>query len=152
MTTNSPAYGALQPDSQTLPHKPWVIASLASSLAIVVGSLGPWATIFAFTKNGMEGDGAVTIFLGGLAALISFAVLLRNGRPMVGDRFVNPVIALVVVVVAFYDVGNIGSVESDFMGTTISPSVGWGLWLMLVGALVLLVSSILVAVKAKALR
>ncbi|MDI9894970.1 hypothetical protein QM797_09550 [Rhodococcus sp. IEGM 1381] len=129
--------------------KPWTITCLAASIAIVIGSLGPWVTIFAFSQNGTEGDGAITVALGGLAALLSVVVIVREGRALLGDRYITPLLALVVSIIALYDVANVGNTKGNFMGAQIGPSVGWGLWLVLIGGLTLLAASILVAAKGK---
>ncbi|WP_139192932.1 hypothetical protein [Rhodococcus pyridinivorans] len=55
-----------------------LIASLAASVGIMLGSIGPWASFMAFTKNGLEGDGMITLILGVLSAVAMFTLFSRG--------------------------------------------------------------------------
>lgn len=87
---------------------------LASAVAVVVGSLGPWATFGPFAKNGLDGDGVITLVLG---LLVLAAVWLRR--------------APLAVLVAGALVALIGIIDTiDVAGSDVlSPSPGWGVLL-----------------------
>ncbi|ABG99263.1 hypothetical protein RHA1_ro08218 (plasmid) [Rhodococcus jostii RHA1] len=44
-------------------YTPNIVAGLVACLAIVVGSLGPWATSLSVGVAGTEGDGKITLVL-----------------------------------------------------------------------------------------
>ena len=98
-----------------------VKAAYSAVGALVVGAIGPWATAFGFDKAGTEGDGVLTL-TGAVVALLLLTWLKR------------PTLALVVsfgiAVIAIYDFIDISGTEF--------VSVGWGLYLSLVGVALML--------------
>ncbi|OZC52564.1 hypothetical protein CH286_03090 [Rhodococcus sp. WWJCD1] len=125
----------------------WSFICLASSLAIAVGSLAPWATVLTFSKGGTEGDGTITLVLGAIASVLSFILVARDGAALLGDRYILPLLALVVVVIAAYDIVSVGEVTFEVLSAEANPAVGWGLWFVMIGGLFLLSGSILTALK-----
>lgn len=91
------------------------LGGLAACAAVVVGSLGPWATIGPFTTSGTSGDGAITLVL---AALATTAIGL--GRLLPGVAVAGGLVAAI----GAYDALDIAST-----GGPLDPSPGWGVLL-----------------------
>lgn len=112
-----------------------MLLPLAAVGLTVVGSIGSWVTfdgIDGFDKNGLDGDGVITLVLALVVGVLLLAVRLRN-RAVTVITWICVVLALAV---ALYDV-------IDVAGTDLGPidaSVGWGLWLTLLGTLGLAVA------------
>lgn len=124
---------------------PNIIAALIACLGIIVGSLGPWATLFNFSKAGVDGDGVLTLILAVVATVALFTILSRGGRTKFGDRWIAPIVAAITVAIGIVDAMNLTSLETTVMRTTVSPSVGWGLWVVLLSGAALCVTSFTVA-------
>ena len=118
-----------------------MIAALIASLGIIVGSLGPWASFFAFTKNGVEGDGVITLVLGVIAAVALFVRLSRGSGEWAALRWGVPVIGVLCVAISVYDLFEVTSITAEFFGEPIGVQVGWGLWLLLISSAVLCLTS-----------
>lgn len=110
--------------------------------ALVLGSLGPWASVLGFSANGIDGDGFITIILGVLAAVATWETVTRGNAA----RFKAPVVALVCGALALalmvYELINIYSSSSEFFDTTVRASPGWGAWLTTLGAIALTVGAL----------
>lgn len=98
----------------------WAGAAFAG---VVVGSIGPWATLGVFSKAGTDGDGILTI----IAALVG-AILVLSNRGKRTARIGVGLLGLVIVAVGIYDIADISSLGIELFGEQLSPSVGWGLW------------------------
>jgi hypothetical protein len=59
---------------------------------------------------------------------------------------------LISFVIAVIDVFAVTNRKSEIVGQTVGPQVGWGLWLVLIASLVLVATSIIVAVQIPKLR
>ena len=105
--------------------------------AICVGAFLPWASFTApfigsVTKNGINGDGVVTLILAGIALATN---LRTNSLSDLSARHVpTALISAVCAIVAVMDMNDVNrfSDESDLAVV----EVGVGLWVTLVGALV----------------
>jgi len=103
----------------------------AAVAILVVGSIGPWATIGSFTKNGLDGDGIITLVLA-LVAGLTVLVSLARSRP--SSRVVLGICGVLALATTVIDVIDVSGTEAG----SVSASVGWGLWLALAGAVLLL--------------
>ncbi|USI92898.1 DUF2510 domain-containing protein [Rhodococcus pyridinivorans] len=126
-------------------YSPNLIAALVASVGIVIGSIGPWATFMAFSKNGLDGDGALTLVLGILSAIALFSILARGGISRFGDRWIGVFTGVICVVVSIVDIMNLTSVTTEVFDRTIGAQVGWGLWLTGLSSAVLCVTGLTVA-------
>lgn len=126
-----------------------LIASLAASVGIILGSIGPWASFMAFTKNGLEGDGIITLILGALSTVALFTLFSRG--PVGGNviRWVAPAVSVICLGIALYDIMNVSSHTAEFFGETIGIQIGWGLWLVAIASAILLLTSTTVAKKPR---
>jgi hypothetical protein len=126
-------------------YMPNIVAGLVACLAIVVGSLGPWAASLGFGVAGTEGDGKATLVLAAVGAAALFAIYARGGFTKFGDRWIAPVVGVVVLVIGIVDAMEVDGNEVEFMNTMVSTGIGWGLWVVLLSAAALSASSWVVA-------
>lgn len=123
----------------------WVVVSAA---LMIVGAIGPWATVFILSVSGLEGDGWLVLVPG----VIVLAMVAVHRRRRSGDGFrpwwpfaVGLAATAIATATAIYDVVNIESVAGDELGIV---SVGWGLWMAVVAS----VSAMLALVAAMIAR
>jgi hypothetical protein len=126
-------------------YAPNIVAGLVACLAIVVGSLGPWATSLSVGVAGTEGDGTVTLVLAAVGAAALFAIYARGGFTKFGDRWIAPAAGVVILVIGIVDAMDVNGNEVEFMNTMVSTGIGWGLWVVLLAAAALSASSWMVA-------
>lgn len=111
---------------QTLPRLP-----LAAIGLVVIGAAGPWVTLGSFSKGGLEGDGVITLVLALVAAGVLLLAHFRGRRAPVVVVGICGLLALAIAIIDIADVQDAG----------FGASVGWGLWLTLVGAIALLAAA-----------
>ena len=99
---------------------------------IVLGSLLPWATVVtvfgSISISGTEGDGVITLFLGGVGLTGVVLALGRRRRAVI----VTLTVAVLALLIAVYDIANIADIGGEELARV---QIGLGLWLVLVGAL-----------------
>ncbi|MFD6860322.1 DUF2510 domain-containing protein [Rhodococcus sp. NPDC060090] len=118
-----------------------LIAALVASGGIVIGSLGPWASFFAFSKSGVDGDGIITLILGVVAAVSLFLRFSQGADVWAALRWGTPVVGVICLVIAIVDIMNLTSVTGEFFGETVGVQIGWGLWLLLISSAALCLTS-----------
>lgn len=126
-----------------------LIASLAASVGIILGSIGPWGSFMAFTKNGLEGDGIITLVLGVLSTVAMFTLFSRGSADGNVIRWVGPAVSVICLGIAIYDIMNVSSHTAEFFGETIGIQIGWGLWLVAISSAILFLTSTTVAKKPR---
>lgn len=111
---------------------------LGGAAMIILGSLLPWATVSAGilqrSMNGIDGDGKITI-VGGVLALLAGITLFT--RPVAAARALGILGAIVAGGVAILDLINV----SDTNTSGVNTSIGVGLYLIPLGALLVLVAA-----------
>lgn len=109
--------------------------------ALVLGSLGPWASVLGFSANGIDGDGWFTLIFGLVAAVATWETVKHAPTP----RFKAPLVAVIcaglAVALMVYEIINIYSSSSEFFDTTVRASPGWGAWLATIGAIALAIGA-----------
>jgi hypothetical protein len=115
---------------------------IVSAVLMVVGAIGPWATVLFISVAGLEGDGWF-VLVAGVVILAMAAVHMRD-RSRDGYRpwwpfAVGLVAGAIAVATAIYDIVDIGSVADDDLGVV---NVGWGLWMAVIASVSALVSLI----------
>jgi hypothetical protein len=119
---------------------------------MVMGSLGPWGTVFGISVAGTKGDGVYTLAFGVMAA-----VALWRAWATGGSRMLTSCAALAggVLAVGLYDYQRIargpdpdefttGNELSDAFaeGIASTVAVGWGLYVLILGAAATLAASL----------
>jgi hypothetical protein len=111
---------------------------LGGAAMIILGSLMPWATIsaglFQRSMNGIDGDGKITI-VGGILALLAGITLFT--RPVAAARILGVLGAIISGGIAIMDLINVSGTSTGVA----SMSIGVGLYLIPLGALLVLVAS-----------
>lgn len=106
---------------------------------MVIGAIGPWATAFGIISlAGTDGDG-VFVLIAGL--IVGGMALLRYLK---GARVWTLVVALLAAIagaaISIYDMADIQSAISNSHGLV---SIGWGLWMDVIGSLSAIVALLL---------
>ena len=136
-------------------YLPNLIAGIAASVGVIVGSIGPWASVPAFTKNAIGADGTYTLVFGAASGIALFT-LLNLGRSNAGRRWLAPiawsvsVVGLLCLFIAITDIADILSAPTtDFFGVTTGVQVDWGLWMVAISSAALFVTASVVAVQLR---
>jgi hypothetical protein len=120
------------------------IVVFAGAGVLVLGSFLPWvkasAGAFTVTKNGIEGDGVLTLILAGLAALLFGVIKPRNVAAIV-----TLIIGVLAGAIAIYDIADISQRANDLSATSInvSATVGVGLILAALASAAIVVGAIM---------
>jgi hypothetical protein len=160
--TETDIYGSTLPDDVAYPpsrpvlrdspfYLPNIIAAIIASVGIVVGAVGTWASLNAFTVGGLEFKpwGTVVLALGAAAAVALF-VQLNLGRTSFDLRWSIPlcwgvlVAAVACLAIALVQIVKIRSFGADYEDEVLTQ-VGWGLRLGAICAGVLCVTAPIVA-------
>ncbi len=109
----------------------WAI--IGAGVVLGLGSLLPWATATTvlgnFSKNGTSGDGVLTLICAGLVVVLGI-VMLRQYLA-VGWIVGGAIVSAVALGIAVYD-----AIDLPVGNQYASVSVGFGLWLCIIAALV----------------
>ena len=150
MTTDTPITppsGAQMSDYPTGPvpvpkasSSPSSIAALIASVAIMVGSLGPWLTFMAFERGAIDGDGAYTLGMGAIATASMLVVLCKPRAKEFSYVAIGDGGARLPGGGGRRQRGSLP--HAEVFGATLGPQIGWGLWLVLIGSAVLVVTAV----------
>ncbi len=133
-----------------------VVKAIAPIGAVLtaIGSVLEWASVdtgfgTTITKSGLDADGVLTLPAGLLFGGLALSALLKvwsMGR-MIGALVVAALVALIAVV----DIADVSSRFSDLesQGFDVEASVGIGLWLVLVGAILGVVGCVVALISPK---
>jgi Protein of unknown function (DUF2510) len=111
---------------------------------LALGSLLPWVKAsaggFTVTKNGIDGDGVLTLILAGLAALLFGVIKPRNVAAIV-----TLILGGLAGAIAVYDIADISQKAHDLSTTSVdvSATVGVGLILAALASVVIVVGAIM---------
>ena len=127
-------------------YLPNLVAAMVASVGVVVGSVGPWATVAELlTKNGAWLHGTITLVLGAVAGITSFVVLNRaragvSPRSLLVLTWVAPVAGLICLVIAVIDIHQVATAGEQVQ-------IGWGLWMVAICSAALCVTAAVVAMQ-----
>ncbi|MGN5237184.1 hypothetical protein [Rhodococcus sp. SJ-3] len=76
-----------------------------------------------------------------MATASLFVRFSRETDARAAVRWVTPVMGVICLVIAIYDLFEVSSITSEFFGETIGVQIGWGLWLLLLSSAVLCLTS-----------
>jgi len=121
--------------------------TIAAGLALVflaIGSIGPWITLGVLSRNGLDGgnDGWITLGLSAGAAVGVWGYFTRPRRAQGWWLAVDGVIAMVV---GISDISDVQSRHATVFGINLSPSPGWGLYLVVGAGLVIALVGVSIA-------
>jgi len=139
MTEGRPAGGGFSMEKITSSRSTLIV--LVGALLALIGSFLPWATVSvegfgSESASGMDGDGVITLIVALAAAAI--AVFMKGRGRMIGIIVAAGIIILVSII-DIADVNRAAGEIGDIPG--VDTSVGFGLWLVLVGGVVALVGA-----------
>jgi hypothetical protein len=124
---------------QPPPNRTYAYLALACAAAVIAGSLGPWVTITAaffgtIDVRGTKGDGDLTLGLS-LAAGLLMALACSAPRRR-WPAVLAAVGFLAAAAIGAYDWNNVSDRLADSAGEEFiaSAGVGWGLYLVTIGA------------------
>jgi hypothetical protein len=127
------------------PNRTGPIVSLIGGGLVLLGSFLPWATVktavlsspASLSVSGTDGDGVITLVLG--LVIVGIGLVCLTSRPRLWlVSLIAGCAAALVAVIDIVDVGNrVGEIESDYL----HASVGVGLWVVLVGAIIAVVGA-----------
>lgn len=121
----------------------WLLTG--GSAAVVLGSFLPWATITGpfgtLSRPGTDGDGLLTLICGAVAGALGIALLRGSDRRSLA--IASLVLSGLVLLIGVFDTVNVSSVVADMRSRLAYASVGAGLWLTDLGALVAVAGSII---------
>jgi hypothetical protein len=113
--------------------------------AIVVGALGPWATILGFSVAGTEGDGTYALVLALVAGLALWRAWSTASKGML---IACAALGALVLIIGIYDYDHISSAseaadvseDADLESSLAAGfaglvSIGWGLYVVILGAI-----------------
>jgi len=129
------------------PNLWWGVPAVLALL--LIGCIGTWVKaeveIFGQTqsssKGGLEKDGSIVLFLTVVAGV--FLVLWRAQRKR-WMPIAAAAIGALCTLIAIIDIADVGNQKETALG---SVSVGWGLWLTLIGSIALTILSIVLAAR-----
>ncbi|WP_280397403.1 hypothetical protein [Nocardia carnea] len=104
-------------------------------------------SVLFVSANGLEGDGVFTLVLGAVAVLVLFTMVSTSRELPAPIPWIVPGAALICLIVAMVDIGEILRGRSDG-GGEVGLQVGWGLWLVALSAAVLCLTSTMVAARS----
>lgn len=133
-----------------LPAQQVAVAALISAGALLLGSIGPWATAtllgITVSVSGLHGGGWVTLItaLVGLVVLFDPRIASRAGWLYRHRRGIWRTLLWISLVVCIL---NFASVENYGLAGVVNP--GWGLYLALIAILVSLATNWMVRIQAR---
>jgi hypothetical protein len=118
----------------------WVL--LGASVLVVIGSLLPWDSLGLLSANGTSGDGQITL-IAGLLAVVGVLTFTFKDWHQALFRGATLVFLAAALATSLYEVIHLSGEHVNVLGTTLSPSVGSGLWLCLIASVVGVVASVI---------
>lgn len=109
-----------------------LIVALVGAGVGAIGCLGPWATLGVFNQGGMDVDGQLVLPILILSAILAGAALSQSrstGLPIGAAALCG-----LAAVIGMIDMADVSSRSADVFGTEVKPSIGWGLWLVVLGS------------------
>ena len=127
-------------------YLPNLVVAMVAGVGVVVGSVGPWATVAELlTRNGAWLHGTITLVLGAVSGITSFVVLNRaragvSPRSLLVLAWVAPIAGLICLVIAVIDIHRVATAGSQVQ-------IGWGLWMVAICSAALCITAAVVAMQ-----
>lgn len=146
-------YGQTQYSAGSTNHWMWMFPTGIGAILGIIGSFVPWMKMeflgMSETVSGLTGvegegggDGFITLFVCiAVIALAVVAILKRSDTK--GFSIANLCLGVVALIVSIYDLSQAFSVIDGYGVVTMGP----GLWMILIGAILIIVASVLLLLK-----
>ena len=128
------------------------LVGYAAAVVVIVGSFGPWAEVSQFSASGMDGDGVITLVSAIVAAVAILIASASRTRPALGSDWIAAAAATVAMFVAVYDSFEIPKTFDLVAGAVGTRTAGWGIWVTLIGSVVLAAVAVAIVIRARWLR
>ncbi len=134
------------PVSVAPPPQAWLGAPILFGL-LLIGCIGPWATIEGFSEanvGGFDGDGGLVLGIGVVAAIL-LTLWRQTGKGWMAWTAAG--FSALNVLIAIIDIADVSGDVPPILEDRVS--VGWGLWLTLVAALGMTALSVVLALNKR---
>jgi hypothetical protein len=134
-------------------YRPSLIAAIAATVGVMVGTIGPWVTALIITVTGLDaGNWGIAALTLGAVSCIALLIELFWPRTPFNPRWAVPLawaaavagVACLVYAVPFL-IRIMTIPKANFFGIPVGAGVGWGLWLLAFSSAVLCVAASIVA-------
>lgn len=135
-------------------YRPVIVAAIAASVGVMVGSVGSWVTAGMFSFDGLtDWEGKTTLTLGAISCIAMVVEFFWSRTPF-NPRWAVPLAwatAVAGVACVSYAVPFLIRVmtlpKASFFGVPVGAEVGWGLWLLALSSAVMCVAASIVATR-----
>ena len=119
---------------------PFLGATAAVAFVVFVAAFLPWVSFDGGSVSGAQGggDGVFTLIVAVIAGAVAAAAIFLTARQQMLPRIagiVSVVVGVIVTLIAIVDISSVGDSQVTGFGFVFDFSVGFGLWLTLVGGL-----------------
>jgi hypothetical protein len=125
------------------------LVGYVAALVVIAGSFGPWAKLAEFSASGMDGDGVVTMVSAIVAAVAILIASAGRTGPVLGSDWVAAAAATVAMFTAVYDSIEIPKTFYGLLDRESVRTAGWGLWVTLIGSIVLAAVAVAIVIRAR---
>ena len=130
-------------------YRRFVIAAIAASVGVMIGSVGQWVTAGMFSLNGLtdwEGKTALALGAASCVAMVIEFFWPRDWRWAIPIAWAVAVAGVASLSFALPMVIRIMTIPKEsFLGIPVGAEVGWGLWLLALSSAVMCVAASIVA-------
>jgi hypothetical protein len=146
---------AAQGSIDNLDYRPAVIAAIAASVGVMIGSVSQWVTAGMFSVDGLSSGswGTTALILGAASCAVMLTELFWPRTPF-NPHWAVPlawVVAVAGVTCVTYAVPGLIRImtlpKASFFGIPVGAEVGWGLWLLAFSSMALCVAASIVATR-----
>lgn len=109
-----------------------LIIVLAGAGIAAIGCIGPWATVGMFEQNGMDADGPLVLPILIIAAIVAGIGLTQEKSNVF--PIASAALCGLAALIGLIDMADVSDNSTTVFDTEISPSIGWGLWLVVIGS------------------
>ncbi|WOC14486.1 hypothetical protein MP11Mi_36080 [Gordonia sp. MP11Mi] len=121
---------------------PYLWATVVVALVVFVSAFLPWVSFTGGSVSGTQGgDGTLTLILALIAGALAAVAIFLTAKQQLLPRAAGiaaTVVGVLITVIAIIDIADVGNSQVNGFGLVFDFSVGFGLWLTLVGGLALI--------------